>query len=130
MHGLMQDWPLLANRIIDHAAQYHGDREVVSRTVEGPIHRTTYAQINSRARQLASALAAHGCAQGDVVGTLAWNTHRHIEIWYGVMGLGAVCHTINPRLFAEQIIYIVNHGEDHILFVDLTFLPLVEKIAD
>ena len=130
MHGLMQDWPLLANRIIDHAARFHGDREVVSRSVEGPIHRTTYCQINTRARQLASALAAQGCGVGDVVGTLAWNTHRHVEIWYGVMGLGAVCHTVNPRLFAEQIVYIVNHGEDRILFVDLTFLPLVEKIAD
>ncbi|MFV2092686.1 MAG: AMP-binding protein, partial [Hyphomicrobiales bacterium] len=130
MQGLMQDWPLLANRIIDHAAEYHGGREVVSRSVEGPIHRTDYRAINARARQLSSALRGHGIAMGDVVGTLAWNTYRHVEVWYGVMGLGAVCHTINPRLFADQIVYIANHAEDRLLFVDLTFLPLVESIAD
>ncbi len=130
MLGLMQDWPLLVSKIIDHAATYHGDREIVSRTTEGPIHRYTYKDLHSRARQLAKRLEADGIKLGDTVATLAWNNARHMEVWYGIMGLGAVCHTVNPRLFPEQIIYILNHAEDKFLFVDLTFVPLVEAVAD
>ncbi len=130
MQGLMQDWPLLCHRIIDHAAIYHGGREVVSRSVEGPIHRTTYAELRRRSLRVAQVLDRHGIGLGDRVATLAWNTWRHLESWYGILGVGAVYHTVNPRLFPDQIAYIVNHAEDRILFTDLTFLPLLEGIAD
>jgi len=130
MKGLMQDWPLLVHTIIDHAAQYHGGREIVTRSVEGPIRRTNYEAIHSRARKVANALQHLGVGRGDVVATMAWNTDRHLEAWYGIMGLGAVCHTLNPRLFAEQLIYIANHAEDKVIFVDLTFVPIIEGIAD
>ncbi len=129
MLGLMQDWPLLVHKIIDHAALYHGGREVVTRTIEGPIHRTNYKEINSRARRVAKALEKHGVRLGDRVATLAWNTHRHVEAWYGIMGLGAICHTINPRLFPDQIAYIANHAGDRALFFDITFAPLVAALA-
>ncbi|HYD47234.1 MAG TPA: 3-(methylthio)propionyl-CoA ligase [Terriglobales bacterium] len=128
MKGLMQDWPLLVSSIIDHAARYHGEREVVTRTVEGPLHRYTYADLHLRSRQVAQALARLGVAHGDRIGTLAWNTHRHMEAWYGIMGLGAVCHTLNPRLFPEQITYIANHAEDSYIFTDLTFVPILAAI--
>ncbi|BAT61559.1 long-chain-fatty-acid--CoA ligase [Variibacter gotjawalensis] len=128
MQGLMQDWPLLCHRIIDHAAIQHGNREVVSRSVEGPIHRTTYAEVRTRALKVAQRLQQEGIKEGDRVGTLAWNTWRHLESWYGITGVGAVYHTVNPRLFAEQIIYIVNHAEDKLMFLDLTFVPLMEKL--
>jgi acyl-CoA synthetase (AMP-forming)/AMP-acid ligase II len=130
MLGLMQDWPLLIHRVIDHAAGQHGGRDVVSRSVEGPIHRTTYAAIRTRALQVAKRLEREGIALGDRVGTLAWNTWRHLELWYGISGLGAVYHTVNPRLFPDQIAYIVTHGGDRLLFLDLTFVPLVEALAD
>src|SRR3990167_2329846 len=125
MQGLMQDWPLTVDKIIDHAKAWHGGREVVSRSVEGPIVRTTYAQIHARAQRVSNALLALGVQPGDRVATLAWNTGRHIEAWYGIMGIGAVCHTLNPRLFAEQLCYIVNHAEDKLIFTDLTFLPVL-----
>ena len=131
MKGLMQDWSLLVHTIIDHAAQYHGDREIVTRAVEGTgLRRTTYGKIHSRARQLANALKSLGIGRGGVVATMAWNTDRHLETWYGIMGLGAVCHTLNPRLSAEQLVYIANHAEDKAIFVDLTFVPIIEGIAD
>ncbi|MCG6121315.1 MAG: long-chain-fatty-acid--CoA ligase [Microvirga sp.] len=130
MLGLMQDWPLLVHRIIDHAAIQHPAREVVSRSVEGPIHRADYASLRRRSLRLAKRLEREGLRLGDRVGTLAWNTWRHLETWYGVTGLGAVYHTVNPRLFDDQIIYIVNHAADRLLFLDLTFVPLVERIAD
>ncbi len=130
MKGLMQDWPLLVHTVIDHAAQYHGDREIVTRSVEGPIRRTTYKAVHSRARKIANALQSLGLGKGDVIATMAWNTDRHLEAWYGIMGLGAVCHTLNPRLFAEQLVYIANHAEDKVIFVDLTFVPIIEGIAD
>ena len=130
MRGLMQDWPLLCHKIIDHAAIQHGTRDVVSRSVEGPMHRTNYREIRERARRAAKRLDADGFRLGDRAGTLAWNTWRHLETWYGLLGLGAVYHTINPRLFPEQIAWIVNDAEDRMLFVDLTFLPLVEKLRD
>jgi fatty-acyl-CoA synthase len=129
MHGLMQDWPLLCHKILDHAATQHGAREIVSRSVEGPIVRTTYAQTRLRALKAAQLLEREGFAAGDRIATLAWNTARHLEAWYGIMGMGGVYHTLNPRLFPEQIAWIMNHAEDKALFVDLTFVPLAEKIV-
>ncbi|MDN2566841.1 fatty-acid--CoA ligase [Aquibium sp. A9E412] len=129
MLGLMQEWPLLCHKIVDYAAAQHGAREVVSRSVEGPIVRTTYAALRGRALQVAQRLERDGYGLGDRIATLAWNTARHLEAWYGTMGIGAVYHTLNPRLFPEQLAWIMNHAEDRCLFVDLTFLPLVEKIA-
>jgi fatty-acyl-CoA synthase len=130
MQGLMQDWPLTVDKILNHAQAWHGDREVVSRSVEGPIVRTTYAQIHERARRVSNALIGLGVQPGDRVATLAWNTGRHIEAWYGIMGIGAVCHTLNPRLFAEQLVYIINHAEDKVILTDLTFLPILAGIRD
>ncbi len=129
MLGLMQDWPLLCHRIIDHAAIQHGARPVVTRSVEGPIHTTNYADIRKRALKVAQRLDRDGIKLGDRVATLAWNTWRHLECWYGILGIGAIYHTVNPRLFAEQICWIVNHAEDRMMFVDLTFLPILEKHA-
>ena len=130
MLGLMQDWPLLCHRIIDHAAIQHGQRAVVSRSVEGPIHTTNYAEVRKRALKVAQRLERDGIKLGDRVATLAWNTWRHLEVWYGIMGIGAIYHTVNPRLFPDQIVWIVNHAEDRVMMVDLTFVPLLEKIAD
>ncbi|MEZ5841201.1 MAG: fatty-acid--CoA ligase [Hyphomicrobiales bacterium] len=129
MLGLMQDWPLLCHRVIDHAANYHAEREVISRSVEGPIHRTNYGEVRARSLKVAQRLDQMGMKLGDRIATLAWNTWRHLEAWYGILGIGAIYHTINPRLFPEQIIYIINHAEDRMIFVDLTFLPLIEKLA-
>ena len=129
MLGQMQDWPLLVHKIIDHAALYHGDREVVSRSVEGPIHRTNYREIAVRARKVAEALDRLGIQPGDRVATMAWNNWRHMESWYGITGVGAVYHTLNPRLFPDQLVYIANHAEDRVLFFDITFADLVAKIA-
>ena len=128
MLGQIMDIPLLISSLIVHADRHHGDTEIVTRTVEGPIHRYTYRDAHTRSRQLAGALENLGVKQGDRIGTLAWNTFRHFEIYYAVSGMGAVCHTINPRLFPEQITYIANHAEDSYLFFDLTFVPLVEKL--
>jgi fatty-acyl-CoA synthase len=125
MLGVMQNWPLTVDKIIDHARDWHGDREIVSRSVEGPIVRATYAQVHERARRLTNALKAMGVQPGDRVATLAWNTARHVEAWYGVMGMGAVCHTLNPRLFVDQLCYIINHAQDKVLFLDLTFVPTI-----
>ncbi len=130
MLGLMQDWPLLCHRIIDHAAIQHGARKVISRSVEGPMHTTTYKEVRARALRVAQRLEKDGIKPGDRVATLAWNTWRHLECWYGILGIGAVYHTVNPRLFPEQIAWIVNHAQDRAMFVDLTFVPLLEKIAD
>ena len=129
LRGLMMDVPLLVSSLIVHAAKSHGDTEIVSRTVEGPIHRYNYRAAHQRSRQLAQALGRLGVRQGDRIGTLAWNGHRHLEIYFGVSGMGAVIHTINPRLFPEQIVYIINHAEDRYVCFDLTFVPLVEKLA-
>src|SRR5438309_334753 len=124
MRGLMQDWPLLRSRMIDHGASIHGDREVVTRSVEGPIHRTNYRNIRARALKVAQRLEHDGIKLGDRVATLGWNTWRHLESWYGIMGIGAICHTVNPRLFPEQVAWIINHAEDRIVMIDLTFVPL------
>ncbi len=129
MHGLMQEWPLLCHKIIDHAGLYHGDREIISRSVEGPIHRITYKDARLRALQMAKRLDMDGVKLGDRIATMAWNTWRHLESWYGIMGVGAIYHTLNPRLFPEQIAWIMNDAEDKFLLVDLTFVPLIERIA-
>jgi len=130
MLGLMQDWPLLCHRIIDHAALNHPERTVISRSIEGPMLTTTYAEVRRRALRVAQRLQRDGIKSGDRVATLAWNTWRHLEAWYGIMGAGGVYHTVNPRLFPEQIAWIVNHAEDRVMMVDLTFLPILEKLAD
>jgi len=129
MLGLMQDWPLLCHRIIDHAAAHHGGRQVISRSVEGPIHTTTYGEIRARALKVAQRLTRDGIGAGDRVATMAWNTGRHLESWYGILGIGAIYHTVNPRLFHDQIVWIVNDAADRVMFVDLTFVPLLEKLA-
>jgi 3-(methylthio)propionyl---CoA ligase len=129
MHGLMQDHPLLISTLIRHAAESHGRREVVSRLGDGSIHRTDYATIERRARRLARALESRGIRPGDRVATLAWNTYRHVECFYGVSGHGAVLHTVNPRLFHEQIAYIIRHAEDRVLVFDADLLPIAETIA-
>ncbi|KQZ12898.1 long-chain fatty acid--CoA ligase [Mesorhizobium sp. Root554] len=129
MLGLMQEWPLLCHKLIDHAALQHGNREIVSRSIEGPIVRTTYAEVHARARKVSQRLEREGYGLGDRIATLAWNTARHLEAWYGIMGVGAIYHTLNPRLFPEQLVWIMNHAEDKAIFVDLTFMPLLEKIA-
>ena len=129
MLGQMMQQPLLISSLIVHAERHHGDREIVSRRVEGDIHRTTYKAVAARSRQLAKALAALGVQHGDRVGTLAWNGYRHMELYFGVSGSGAVLHTLNPRLHPDQVVYIADHAEDQVLFFDLTFLPLVAAVA-
>jgi 3-(methylthio)propionyl---CoA ligase len=130
MRGLMMDRPLLIPSILDYAADYHGAAEMVSCTADQPAHRITYAALRGRVRQLANALRNElGVGIGDRIATLAWNDHRHFELYYGTAGIGAICHTINPRLFPEQIAYIVNHAKDRYLFVDPMFAPLVERLA-
>jgi 3-(methylthio)propionyl---CoA ligase len=129
MLGQMMQQPLLISSLLVHAERHHGEREVVSRRVEGDIHRQTYRQLGQRARQLANALKRLGVAHGERVGTLAWNTHRHLELYYAVSGSGAVLHTLNPRLHPEQLIYIAGHAEDRVLCFDMTFLPLVQAVA-
>ena len=129
MLGQMMDMPLLVSSILRHAARHHGETEVVSRRVEGDIHRYTYAHCEQRSRQLASALEKAGIDRGERVATIAWNGYRHLELYYGVGGMGSVIHTINPRLHPEQIAWIVNHAGDRIVAFDATFLPLIEAVA-
>jgi len=129
MLGLMQDWPLRCHRIIDHAAIQHGKRRIITRSVEGPIVETNYAEIRARALKVAQRLVRDGIKEGDRVATLAWNTWRHLESWYGIMGAGAVYHTLNPRLFHDQLTYIINHAEDRVIMTDATFVPILEKLA-
>lgn len=129
MLGLMQEWPLLCHKVLDAAATQHGKREIVTRSIEGPIVRTTYTDIRTRSLKLAQRLERDGFQLGDRIATLAWNSARHLEAWYGIMGIGAIYHTLNPRLFPEQLAWIMNHAEDKAIFVDLTFVPLLEKIA-
>ena len=130
MQGLMMNRQLLISSLIEHGATVYHDREIVSRTVEGPIYRYTYADLRRRSKQLAGALTTLGVKAGDRIATLAWNGYRHVELYFGVSGMEAVCHTLNPRLHPSQLSYILNHAEDQYLFVDLTFLPLVEAIAE
>ncbi|WP_420465707.1 3-(methylthio)propionyl-CoA ligase [Panacagrimonas sp.] len=141
MLGQMMDMPLTISSLIVHADRYHGDTEIVSRAVEGPtadnggsikdgLHRYTYREAHTRSRKLANVLKDQGIAFGDRVATLAWNGYRHFELYYAISGMGAVMHTINPRLHPEQVAWIVNHAEDQVLFFDITFAPVVEKIAE
>ena len=129
MHGLMMDVPLLITDLIRFADRNHGDTEIVSKTVEGGIHRYTFREAHARARRLAKVLQGLGVKMADRVGTLAWNGYRHYELYYAISGIGAVINTVNPRLFPDQITYISNHAENTVLFFDLSFVPLVEKLA-
>ena len=129
MHALMMEAPLLITDLIRFADRHHGDTEIVSKTVEGEMHRYTYRDAHGRARRLAKVLLALGIKPADRVGTLAWNGYRHYELYYAISGIGSIINTINPRLFPEQIAYISNHAENTALFFDLTFVPLVEKLA-
>jgi 3-(methylthio)propionyl---CoA ligase len=129
MRGLMMERPLLISSILDHAALYHGATEMVARTGDGAEHHTNYAQLRRRAKRLAAALRDRlGVREGDRVATLAWNDHRHFELYYAISGIGAVCHTVNPRLFADQIVYIMNHAGSRWLFCDPMFLPLIDGL--
>jgi acyl-CoA synthetase (AMP-forming)/AMP-acid ligase II len=129
MLGLMQHHPLLISSLIEHAAKAHPHGEIVSRTIEGPIHRCTYADIEKRAGRVANLLTSLGVERGERIGSLAWNGYRYVELYFGTSGAGAVLHTINPRLFPEQLEYIINHAEDQHLCFDVCFTPLVEKLA-
>tara|TARA_R110000787_G_scaffold99840_8_gene204590 strand:- start:3103 stop:4728 length:1626 start_codon:yes stop_codon:yes gene_type:complete len=130
MLGIMQDWPLTVNKILEHANTIHSDREIITRRVEGNIVRTTYADLFNTAKQVSNALKDLNIGMGDRVATLGWNSERHMASWYGTMGIGAILHTINPRLHPEQIAWIANHAEDKVLIFDKTFLPIVEAIKD
>ncbi len=130
MYGLMMEAQLLISSIAQHAERFHGDREIVSVTADNPRHRYTIREAMARARRFAKALARLGVESGDRVASLAWNDYRHLEVYYAVSGSGYVCHTINPRLFPEQIVYIINHAEDRFVCVDAMFVPLLEAIAD
>jgi fatty-acyl-CoA synthase len=129
MLGMMMDQPLLISTLIEHAARFHGDTEIVSREADRSIFRYSYAEANARAKRIAKAIARLGTAPGDRIGTLAWNSHRHFELYYGISGTGRVLHTINPRLFPEQLRYIINHAADQVLFFEPSFTGLVEKLA-
>ena len=129
MHGLMMGTPLLISSLIEHADRHSGETEIVSRRVEGDLHRTNWREVHRRARRLATALVADGVKPGDRVATIAWNGYRHLELYYAVSGIGAVLHTINPRLHPDQVAWIVNHAEDTRVFFDLTFVPIVEAVA-
>ncbi len=130
MHGLMMNRPLSVIEILSFAAEIHGNREIVSVRTEGDLHRQTYRETFARTAQLAHALDGLGVKQGDRVATLAWNGYRHFELYYAISGVGSVCHTINPRLSAEQMIYILNHADDKVLFVDVTFVPILEALKE
>src|SRR5690349_18429035 len=129
MQGSMMQLPLQISSLLVHAERHHPEQQIVSRRVEGDIHRTTYRELAARARRMANALAGLGVRNSDRVATLVWNGHRHLELYYAVSGSGAVLHTLNPRLHPDQVVYIADHAEDQVLFFDLTFLPLVEAIA-
>jgi fatty-acyl-CoA synthase len=128
MLGLMQEQPLLISSLISFADRHHGSTEIVSRGSEGTLHRYTYRDAHTRARRLANALLRQGVGLGDRIATLAWNNHRHFELYYAVSGIGAICHTINPRLFPQQLVYIINHAEDRFVFFDPAFVPLVAAL--
>lgn len=130
MLGQMMHRPLMVAEILKYAELIYGDTEMVSQSVEGGIHRYTYKDLGLRARKVAKALLAMGVNTSDRIATLAWNTHRHYELYYGISGIGTVCHTINPRLSTEQLVYILHHANDRVLFTDLTFVPLLEALAD
>lgn len=128
--GLMQDWPLTIDKIITHAKRTHPWREVVSRGAEGDLRRSNYGQVYDQSKRVSASLLRRGVRIGDRIGTLAWNTERHMEAWYGIAGIGAVYHTLNPRLFPQQLAWIANHADDRLIFADITFIPLLEAIQD
>ncbi|HYN39178.1 MAG TPA: AMP-binding protein, partial [Rhodospirillales bacterium] len=128
MLGLMLDMPLSIARLLEHAASVHGERELVSCPADEPVHCSTYAQAAIRARRLATALQRLGAGMGDRVATLAWSTHRHLEVIYAASGMGAVCHTVNPRLAPEQIAWMLDHADDRVVFVDLSFMPVLATV--
>ncbi len=130
MRGLMMDQPLLISSLLEFAADVYGEIEIVSKTVEGPVHRYGWSDVRDRSAQLAHGLVGLGVGEGDRIGTIAWNGYRHLEIYYGVSSMGAICHTMNPRLHAKDLAYIINHAEDRVLLMDLTFVPLVAAMAD
>ena len=130
MKGLMQDWQLTTNKILEHAKRINPTREIITRRVEGNIERTTYGELFDMSKQVSTALQDEGIGLGDRVATLGWNSERHMATWYGAMGIGAVLHTVNPRLHPEQIAWIINHAEDKVLVFDKSFLPIVEAIKD
>ncbi|EFN53923.1 hypothetical protein CHLNCDRAFT_48981 [Chlorella variabilis] len=128
MRGLMQDAPLVTTSILDYAAKWHGEAEIVSMTVEGQVEKSNWRQVADRSKLCALALKRLGVRPGDRVATLAFNTVRHVEAWYGIMGIGAVCHTLNPRLFEDDLAYIINHAQDSIILADTTFVRLLEAL--
>ena len=128
--GQMMTQPMLISDLLEYAAAHHGTREIISRRLEGDIHRYTYKDALQRSKQLAHALISLGVQPGDRVATLAWNGYRHFECYYGISGIGAICHTVNPRLYSEQVEYIIQHAEDCYVFLDACFAPLLEPIAD
>ncbi|MDO5620929.1 MAG: long-chain fatty acid--CoA ligase [Paracoccus sp. (in: a-proteobacteria)] len=130
MLGRMMHKQLLISSLIEHAEMYHGPTEIVSGATEGGFDRTTWGELGQNARRLASALTARGMEPGDRIGTVAWNNYRHLQLYFGVPGAGLVCHTLNPRLAPEQMVYIINHAKDRMLFIDATFVPLIAKIRD
>ena len=130
MRGRMMQMPLLVSSLIEHAGRVHGDREIVSRVMDGSVHRSTWGDVRTRARRLAGALQARGIEVSDRTATFAWNTYRHLEIYLGTSGMGAICHTVNPRLHPSQLVYILNHAADRVLFLDAPFVPLVEAVVD
>ena len=129
MHGQMMQQPLMISSLLVHAERHHGEQQIVSRRVEGDIHRQTYRELAQRSRRMANAISALGVQPGARVATLAWNGHRHLELYYAVSGSAAVLHTLNPRLHPDQVVYIADHAEDQVLFFDLTFLPIIEAVA-
>src|SRR5437764_5173993 len=129
MHGLMMDRPLLVSALLEHAERFHPEREVVSATFEGGLHRSTWGELASRARRLAAALTALGVRPGDRVATVALNTHRHLEAYYAISGMGAVCHTVNPRLAPDQMAYVLEHAGDVAVLFDPPFAPLVTALS-
>ncbi|HIO02002.1 MAG TPA: long-chain-fatty-acid--CoA ligase [Alphaproteobacteria bacterium] len=129
LKALIQDQPLLISSLIQYSAQYHGEREIVTRTIDKNIHRITYSALYKRTQRLAHALESLGAEPGDRIGTIAWNSFRHLEVYYATSGIGCICHTVNPRLFTEQLIYIINHAEDKFLFIDSSFIELVEQLS-
>jgi fatty-acyl-CoA synthase len=130
MYGLMSERPLLISSLLDHAARYHGKTEIISSDSEGKITRSNYNEVNTRAKKIAQALIKLGAQKGDTIATMAWSNVRHYELYFGISGIGSICHTINPRLFTEQLIFIINDAKDKFLFVDIDFIPLIEKLFD
>ena len=128
MLGAMQDFPLRITRILDHAEREHGTREIVSARADGSVHRTNWIEVAEKARRLAQALVRMGVQPGDRVATLAMNHDRHLTAWFGVVGMGGVLHTLNPRLFDDQLNYIINHAEDRVIFYDAVFEPVIERL--